>query len=153
MEECEGMSTALSILLSRFKELPTVCYYDDSCDLAKSVVLRTAWVNDDFLIVSYRFHYRGHKRNLVTDPNSYGVCREHRKSGAESINQLWNLSKSNNRFLSQENLIPFVSLRAIFINIRSCIREYYRKADFDAYNYQEFMQQRWNCSCILCKID
>ena len=100
MDECEGTSTALSILLSRFKELPRVCYYDDSCNLAKSVILWIPWVNGNCLIVSGRFHYRSHKCNIVTDPDSYGICSQHRTSGAESINQLWNFSRYHIRFLS-----------------------------------------------------
>ena len=46
MDECEGVSTALSVLLSRFKMLPNVCYYDNGCTMLESVVLHLPWVND-----------------------------------------------------------------------------------------------------------
>ena len=95
MEECEGVSTALSVLLSRFKKLPRVCYYDNGCNLLKSIVLRVPWVNDECLIASDLFHYRTHKCNVVTDPDSYNLCRRHKTSAAESINQQWNFSKSH----------------------------------------------------------
>ena len=99
MDESEGTSTALSVLVSRFKVLPKICYYDNSCNLAKSVVLRTLWINETCLIVSDRFHYRGHECNIVCDPESYEDTRFHSTSGAESINQMWNFSKSHIRFL------------------------------------------------------
>ena len=72
-KEFEGTSTALSILLSRFKTLPKICYYDGSCNLAKSVILRTPLVYGECLIASDRFHYRAHKFNIVFDPDSYSL--------------------------------------------------------------------------------
>lgn len=55
MDECEGISTALIVLMSRFKEAPSVCYCDNGCNILKSVALRIPWLNDKFLIVSDRF--------------------------------------------------------------------------------------------------
>ena len=60
MSECFGVSPALSVLLSRFKLLPQVCYYDNTCNMLRSVAVRVLWVNDKFLIVSDRFHYESH---------------------------------------------------------------------------------------------
>ena len=36
MDECESVSTAMSVLLSRFKNLPQATYYDNNCNLEKS---------------------------------------------------------------------------------------------------------------------
>ena len=41
MTKTEGVSTALSILLSRFEQLPKVVYYDNSFNMERSIVLRT----------------------------------------------------------------------------------------------------------------
>ena len=87
VEECEVTSTALSILLFHFKRLPKVWYYDDSCNLVKSIVLHVPWINKDCIIVSGRFHYRGHNCSAVYDPDSYGITKKPSASGAESINQ------------------------------------------------------------------
>jgi len=152
MDECEGTSTAMSVLLSRFKLLPKVCYYDNSCNLAKSIILRTPWVNEKCLIVSDRFHYRGHKCNVVNDPDSYALCRMHSTSGAESINQHWNFSKSHVRFLSPENLMPFLAIRTVFLNIRARIREKYEVTDIDDTHYSKFIDDAWICSCNICNI-
>ena len=131
MEECEGTSTAISILLSRFKTLPKVCYYDDNCNLAKSVILRTPWVNDECLIASDRFHYRGHKCNTVCDPDSYSLSRLHSTSSAESINQQCNFSKSHIRFIRKDNFMLFFPIKAIHINIRAVIRDKRGTQDID----------------------
>ena len=74
MTEIEGISTALSVLLSRFEVLPGVCYYDDGCNMAQSIVLRVSWVNDSCIIACDRFHYKSHKRNAICDPESYHVA-------------------------------------------------------------------------------
>lgn len=78
---------------------------------------------DDYTIVCDRFHYHGHKCNTVYDPDNYLSCEEHAISGAESMNHLWNFSKSHLRFLRPDNLMPFLAPRSIFLNFRSCIRQ------------------------------
>lgn len=60
MDECEGVSTALNVLLSRFLWLPRTLYYNNGCNLLKSIILMVHWVNDECLILSDRFYYRTH---------------------------------------------------------------------------------------------
>ena len=123
MRECERVSTALSVLLSRFKKLPRVCYYDNACNMSRSITLRFPWVFDESMVVCDRFHYHGHTCNSVCDPDNYLSCAQHSTSGAESMNHLWNFSKSHLRFLRPDNLMPFLALRAIFLNVRASIRK------------------------------
>ena len=59
MMEIEGMSSAFSILQSRFRNLPRGCCYDSACNMLRSIVLWVSWVNDEFLVVCDQFHYRG----------------------------------------------------------------------------------------------
>jgi len=135
MEECEGVSTALSVLLARFRRLPRVCYYDNACNMSKSIILRCPWVNDECIIVCDRFHYHAHTCNSIWDPASYPSCADHATSGAESINHIWNFSKSHLRFLRPDNMMPFLATRAIFVNIRA---------------FREFVRNKWKCSCDRC---
>ena len=86
MRECEGVSTALSVLLKRFKVLPRVCYYDNACNLSRSITLRCPWLYDEYTVVCDRFHYQGDTCNSVYDPSSYILCSNHTTSGAESMN-------------------------------------------------------------------
>ena len=95
MLECEGISTALSVLQSRFKTLPKVTYYGNACNMGKSVVLRLPWINDETTIVCDLFHYKSHSCNSISDPDSYPACNNHSKSGAESINHLWSISRTH----------------------------------------------------------
>ena len=151
MDECEGVSTALSVLLSRFRILPRVCYYDNGCNLLKSVILRVPWLNDRCLIASDRFHYRTHKCNSVTDPDSYLMCKEHQTSGAESINQQWKFSKAHVRYLAPNNLMPYLAIRSIFINIGALIRESSNATDLDDVHYRNYFANAWVCKCTLCR--
>lgn len=150
MRECEGVSTALSVLLSRFRKLPQVCYYDNACNMNRSITLRCPWVYDDCIIVCDRFHYYGHTCNSVCDPGSYLACDDHATSGAESMNHLWNFSKSHLRFLRSDNLMPFLAVRAIFLNVRASIRQQNRKQDISAKDFRFFVQGKWQCLCSRC---
>ena len=150
MEECEGVSTALSILVSRFRTLLRICYYDNACNLLRSVVLRFPWVNEGCTIVCDRFHYAGHTCNSVCDPGSYRICTSHATSGAESLNHLWNFSKSHLRFLRSDNLVPFLAARAMFLNFRAAIREETKKSDISTKGFRNFVEKKWKCVCSEC---
>ena len=152
MTNTEGVSTALSVLLSRFKILPRVCYYDNGCNMARSIVLRVPWVNKACRILCDRFHYAQHTCNSICDPDSYYSCTDHATSGAESINQLWTFSKSDLRFLQPSNLMPFIAARAVFLNVRSSVREMSRKCDICAQMALKFVREKWQCICPRCMI-
>jgi len=146
----EGVSTALSILLSRFKPLPRVNYYDNACNMAKLIVLRVPWVYDECTIVCDRFHYKGHACNSTWDPENHTSLAGHATSGAESINNLWTFSKSHLRFLRPDRLKPFLIARAMFINVRSIVRERTRKSDITTKQVLNMARERWKCTCSRC---
>ena len=150
MTKCEGVSTALLVLLSRFRKLPRACIYDNACNLGKSVVLRVPWVNEDCRIICDRFHYRSHVCTSIWDPDSYTASKSTSSSSAEAINHLWNFSKSHLRFLKAENLMPFLAARAVFINVRTILREVDKKKEFKAKRFREFVQGLWQCTCYRC---
>lgn len=151
MDRCEGVSTALSVLLSRFKELPRVTYYDNACNMAKSIILRVPWLNDMTRIVCDRFHYSGHICNSVTDPGSYPSCDFHKTSNAEAVNHLWSHSKQFSRYLNAQNLMPFLYLRATFLNIRARYREVNATTDIEDVDIVNFSRSILNCTCARCR--
>lgn len=151
MRECEGVSTALSVLLSRFRKLPRVCYYENACNKCKSITLRFPWIYNESAVVCDRFHYHGHTCNSICDPDSYLCCDEHSTSGAESINHLWNFSKSHLRFLRPDNLMPFLALRSMFLNVRSCTRKDRKKREISMNEFKLFVQSKWSCECKMCQ--
>ena len=114
ISECEGVSTILFVLLSRFKLLPRVFYYDNAYDMLRSVAVTVPWVYKKCLIVYDRFHCNGRTCSSVCDPGKYLSCTYHSNSGAESINHLSNFSKAHMRYLSGENEMKFLTARAIF---------------------------------------
>ena len=83
MNEFESVSTAMSILLSRFKHLAMAKYYDNGCNLSKSVLLRFQSIDDGTIIMNDRFHNRSHKCNTATDSDNYAICKSHHTLGAE----------------------------------------------------------------------
>ena len=153
MTRTEGISTASSVLLSRFRKLPRVCYYDNSCSMARSIILIVPWVNNEYRVVCDRFHYASYTCNSICDPDSYVSCAEHATSGAESINALWTFSKSHLRFLRPENLMPFIAARSVLLNLRCAVREAYRKSDIATQMILKFVSEKWDCTCARCEVD
>ena len=68
MDASEGLSTAMSAALSRFQHIPKDIYYDNGCNLAKSIVLRCPWVMENTRIVCDRLHYKSHTCATSFDP-------------------------------------------------------------------------------------
>ncbi len=93
-------------------------------------------------IVCDRFHYRTHTYSSIWDPDSYQTCRSHSSSGAESINYLWNFSKSHLRFLKPENLIPFLAARSVFMNVRANLRQEDKNADISVDRSRNYLQNK-----------
>ena len=149
MSGCEGVSTALSVLLFRFKLLPRICYYN-ACSMLRSIALRAPWMNDKSLIVCDKFHYKSHTCNSVSDPDSCLSCNHHKTSGAESINHLWNFSKSHVKYLSVERMPTFLAARAVFINIRTIARQASKNTDIENVNIPELARDFWTCNCQRC---
>ncbi len=118
--------------------------------MSKSVLLRAPWVNEDCLIVCDRFHYPAHTCNSNWDPDSYLLCKLHSISGAEAINHLWSFSKSHLSFLRPENVMPFLTARSVFIDLRAIVRRKEGNADVNAKMFRSTIREMWNCECINC---
>lgn len=109
MLSSESVATALSALLSRFPVLPSVSFYDNACNLARSTALRFPWVSENTSILCDRFHYRTHRCGPEFEPDSFSSCYSLLTSGAESLNRQWAASRNNIRFLAGK--INTVSVR------------------------------------------
>ena len=144
------MSTALSVLLSRFKILPRLCYHDNARNVSRSITLRCPWVYDECIIICHRFHYQGHTCKSVHDPSSYLAFSNHIISGAESMNHLRNFSKSRLRFLRPDNLMTFLVLRSIFLDVRACTRKEKNKQDISIDDFRVYVRNAWRCQCNRC---
>lgn len=83
MDESESISTAINSIAARFSPLPRIVYYDNACNLTKSVALRFRWMFSETTFVCDRFHYAGHKCPGLFDPDTHNRCDKIPKSGAE----------------------------------------------------------------------
>ena len=144
MMECLGMSTAFSILLSRFEKFPKTCYYGNAC-MGRSIILRVPWVNDEYNVIYDRFDYKGHIFNSVWDPDSYYSCSSHANFVAESIDSLWALTKAHLGYLNPNNLIPFFIIRAVYISIRSMMQQEKGRQDINDIEFFDFVREKWSC--------
>ncbi len=151
MNSSESLSIATSTILSRFSALPRTIFYDNSCNLTKSLVLRFPWVLNESRIVCDRFHYKSHTCSSAYDPDSYPFLDWHQTSGAESLNSRWASSRSHIRFLNSDNLMPFLTSKAIFINLRAMMRQKQGITDTEDSNLVAFGGSVLICNCERCK--
>lgn len=150
MSSSESVPTALTAVLSRFPTFPRVAFYDNACNLARSISLRFPWVAEKMRVLCDRFHYRSHKCGPEFDPDSYSDCNRFLTSGAECLNRQWSSSRNNIRFLSGDNLIPFLYARAVFINFRAHLRDEKNTQDIEDENVVEIGSRLMPCQCTRC---
>lgn len=77
------------------------------------------------------------KCSSVYDPDYYPACDTLKTSGAEAINMAWSDSWTPIRFLRPDNLIPFLYVRAFFINVRAYTRDRGKEVDVEDQNIVE----------------
>ncbi len=150
MDSSESLSTAFSILISRFDKLPRTVYYDNACNLSKSIILRAPWVLKETRLCCDRFHYKSHACPSVFDPDSYKSLDRHRTSSAEAVNSTWATSRNHIRFLDGTNLMPFIIAKSVFINLRAMFREAKNVCDVEDGSLFEFGNSILKCQCRRC---
>ncbi len=110
MDHAEGVSTAMSYILSRFKILPKTVYYENACNMSHPIVLRFPWMIERIRLLCERLHYLSHTCCNTFDPDS----DEHKCSNAESQNRVLGYSKVHLRFVKGEIIRPFIGLDWVF---------------------------------------
>lgn len=63
------------------------------------------------------------------------------------------VSRYNIRFLSDENLIPFLYARAVFINSRAHSRDKKEEQDIEDVDVQELAYRMMPCQCKSCDVE
>lgn len=108
MDESESISTDINSIFTRFDPLSRIVYYNNACNIAHSTALRFPWMFDEALFVYDHFHYEGYKCSAEFDPDMHKMCDNMPTSGSEAINKQWRSSRKRIRFLSADNIVPFV---------------------------------------------
>ena len=151
MTRAESVSLALSSLLTHFPILPRMVYYDNSCNMFSSAVLRVPWIFRQTRMAVDRFHYKAHKCNALFNPDSYSNLDAHRTETAESINARIEKSLPYMRYLGTDNLLPFLRTRLSLINLCAVHQQKYNRADLEDEDLNLFFQEVCRCNCILCQ--
>ena len=152
MRESESICTALSSLLSQFKILPDVVFYDNSCNFVRSTALRIPWIFENTYVFSDRFHYRSHKCCSLFDPDTFPQCDELVTSGADSLNRRWAASRNHIRYLSGRNLIPFLYSKTVFMNLGARVRKEIEKEDVEDCDIAAIFDRVVPCSWKRCVV-
>ncbi len=120
MTAMEAIIPALRTTIN-VQKLPRVFYNGNAYNLGRSIVLRVPQVNDSCLVVCDCIHHGPHKCESICDTESYNSCSNHATSGAESINRFWVSSKSHMSFLDPGDVVSFLAVRAVCLNVKESI--------------------------------
>ena len=149
MCEAESVSTALSAFLTRFPNLPPVPFYDNACNLA-SVALRFPWMFDSTTFLCERFHYRSHSCSSLFDPDTYPMCDDLLTFGAEALNRKLTASRNHIRYLAGRKLVPFLYVRALFLNLHSHMRDSKNYSGVEDLYMSQMADKFMPCLCTRC---
>lgn len=72
-------------------------------------------------------------------------------AGAESLNRQFAASRRHVRFLAGDNLVAFIYVRSLFLNIRAHLRDHHQQADVEDSDLIAFASARIPCRCKRCK--
>lgn len=126
------------------RTLSLVCYYENACNMSRSIVSLCPWINDEFVIVCDRFQYHGHTCNSICDPNSYSSSSKH-SAWVQRQLIICGLSKSYLKFLCPDYLITFLAAPAVYINVRASVREELKKSDIFGIEFRNYIKRKWKC--------
>ena len=112
-------------------DAPVHCSYDNTCNAMQSSLLRLPAVTAQTRSLCDRFHYRTHACPVAFDADSYHSCENLATSGAKSVNNCFAASRARIRFLAGRNLIPFLIMKAVLINLRAVNSKRARRKDVE----------------------
>ena len=130
--------------------IPSHIFYDNACNLLKSMMLRFPRLAVEARLLCDRFHYRTHTCPSVFDPDTFSTCDNLLTSGAEAINSRLATSRSHIRFLSGENLVPFLFVKILFLNLRANVRRTTKKKDIEDVDVFKYARNSVPCRCDRC---
>ena len=150
MVRCESTALALTSILTNFQVPPRVVYYDNGCNLVRSVLTRAPWLMHTTKFVVDRFHFKSHTCCIYYDPDSYPWMDEDRSTTAESINARIEKTVPFIRYVKGENLIPFLNIRFALLNIATRYRRQYATDDLEDADLWQFFRNTVQCACLMC---
>jgi hypothetical protein len=146
----EIRSTAISVLLTHFCNLPRVVVYDNVCNVVRSVGLRARWVLKRVRFVIDRILVFGHKCGQFIDANEMPCVDRFGFSSTESINSSLALSRGTLSILSGDNYICFLTVRAVDLNVAAQPCEYTGKSDIEDERLGLHWRRIFPCRCLRC---
>lgn len=153
MTRAESTGLALTSMLTNFQVPPRVVYYDNACNLVRSVITRVPWLMHLSKFMVDRFHYKSHTCSEIFDPDSYYSMGQDKSTTAESINARIEKSVPYLRFLKAENLIPHLNLRFALLNVTTRYRRMHQTDDLEDSDMWEYFKDSVACDCVVCSID
>lgn len=140
MTQAESTALALTSILTHFGVPPRSVFYDNSCNLFISFMLRVPWLLGRTRLTVDRFHYKSHKCCSYINPDSFRQFDMQRTETADSINARIEKSLTSIRYLNGDNLMSFLRVRFSLLN----------RADTQDEDLTYFFNNLLPCACGNC---
>ncbi len=139
MSEYEEVSVAPSALLPQLKKIPTVRYYDNSCNMSHSIAILTSWENESCMVFWDGFLYKGNIHNSLWNIVSYPPCSNYVTSGVEPLKYNRNFSKLHVRHIRADNMVDFLEYQTVWIDLITRVGRSVKEGDKNV-NIREFVR-------------
>ena len=150
MVRAESTALALTSVLTNFGIPPRVVYYDNGCNLVKSILTRAPWLLHVSKFVVDRFHFKSHTCSEIFDPDAYHLMDTDVTTTAESINARLEKTVPYLRYVSGENFIPYLNIRFALLNIATRYRKMHQIEDLEDEDLWKYFKEVVECECWSC---
>lgn len=130
----QSLSAAPSSLITHFQVPPRHVWYDNSCNMYDSAILRIPWFLHWTIFIVDRFHYAGHTCSNMFNDNLHRVLDNDRSTSAEVINSVIDKCVCHIAYLKGTNVIPFMRVLFGHLNSFEHVRDGSKKKDME-YEY------------------
>jgi hypothetical protein len=145
----ESLGFVWTVLIVYFSHAAHI-FYDSGCNLFQSVIIRMKWALKGRRILTDRFHGEGHTCGPGFDAAQCENAVDDRTSSAESVNALLATVRASVRYIRPSNLVSFIAMRAMYINLCARWRFETGRADTEGAELNALGNRLMPCYCQRC---
>lgn len=120
---------AISTVLFYLNIPPRTLWYDNSCNIYDSALLRTTFLLRSCQLVVDRFDFQGHTCSNCFNLDRYNLLRYQRSVAAEVINSVLERSASFIRFIRGDNIRIYLRVMFALHNFTSTVNDYLNRSE------------------------
>lgn len=150
--EVESIAMFISTVLVYLNIPPRTLWYDKSCNMYESALLRTPFLSRYCQLVVDRFHFPGQTCRNYFNPDRYNLLRYQRSVAAEVMNSVLERSASFIRYLRWDNTRTYLRVVFALHNFTSTVKDDLNRSQPPTIDLGSMYNERFPCSCVFCAV-